>query len=236
MTVEKYHTCRLGGKRTREKNFHPTTDQQAAINQKHAERHLAEVMGANFRRDDLYITLTHADPEPGYEEAARRIKTFLRKLRDLYRKRGLVLRYIYTTEGEEEGRLHHHLLISGGLTRGDVQALWPWGRIRHYAFQPFDGSYKDCQRLAAYFCKERRGPVRRNQQKKRWIGSRNLRKPTVYYATIQSRHWRENPGPPKGYEAVEVINTFTNDGYPYQLAIYRKRGRDPAAQAFARAQ
>ena len=58
-----------------------------------------------------------------------------------------------------------------------------------------------------------------------YVASRNLKPPKVVKRTIYSSRWRERPKPPQGMELVDVINLTTDDGYPMQKAIFRKRGR-----------
>lgn len=220
---EKYFTCRLGGKKTREKNSRKTPEDVAKVNAKRAERNLMELILTNFQRDDTYLTLTYAE-EPTYEEAKKNITKFVRSLRGFYKKLGKELKYIYTTE-EGRGRVHHHILLNQGASREDIQRFWRHSSIRFFQFLSYDGKEDDAKRLASYFIKESSTSVRDGKQKVRYVASRNLKKPEVHYQTIHSKKWRENPIPPKGMECYEVINTFTTAGYPLQLARYRKRGR-----------
>ena len=49
---EKYFTCRLGGKKTRIKNFNKTPEAVAKVNARRAVRHLEEILITNFKQGD----------------------------------------------------------------------------------------------------------------------------------------------------------------------------------------
>lgn len=216
----KYHTYRLGGKKTRIANYNPSSQALQEWNAKKAEKKLYRTIYSNFQRNDLYITLTYAT-EPTYEQAKKNISNFIRRLKRRYKKLGKELKYIYTTEYRMK-RIHHHLLCSRGLTRKEIEEVWSLGIISHYAFQFFDGGFEDAKRLAAYFVKEALPAVREGLQKFRWIGSKNLKRPRILYRTIRSKRWKEKPKAPKGYIQAELINDYNLEGYRYQFARFIK--------------
>lgn len=225
--VKKYHTPRLGGKKTRLPNYNPTPDDVKKVNQKRREEKLRRIILTNFKRDDVYLTLTYAKEPESYKEAKKKLSKFLRTLRRKYRKAGKELKYIYTTESRGK-RIHHHLLLNyenGVCSRELVQECWKEGIINYYAYLHYDGGTEDARRMASYLIKETGRSIREGDQKVSYVPSRNLKKPKVYYRTIQSKSWKEKPIPPKGMELYEIINTYTNEGYPLQIARYRKRGR-----------
>lgn len=123
---------------------------------------MRRIILTNFKRDDIYLTLTYADEPESYWVAKSKISKFLRAMRRKYRKAGKELKYIYTTESRGK-RIHHHLLLNyeDGLCTSEL--------------------VQEC--------------------------------------------WKERPLSPKGMELYEVINTYTNEGYPLQIARFRKRGR-----------
>ena len=223
----KYYSLRLGGKKTRAKNFKKTPQWMNEVNQRRKERKLFRTILTNFKRDDIYLTLTYEE-EIAPEKAKVELSKFIRKLRNYYKKNGWELKFIYRTEYRGH-RPHHHLIINdptgGALKRGEIQKLWKWGMVTHYSFQRYDGKSEDAKRLAAYFCKESKKEIQKQIEKQAWHPSRNLKKPEIHVKTIQSKKWREKPKPPEGMELVEVVNTFTSFGYPMQIALFRKRGR-----------
>ena len=238
--VKKYHTARLGGKKTRAPNEKRTAEAVQKINARRAKEKLYRLLVTNFRRDDYRVDLTYKDPPPSPEEAGQNIRKFIRRLRDLYRKKGTELRYIYVTEYVRH-RPHHHIIVNqaDGIGRDDIGRLWPYAKLNFRSFRFFDGAPEDCEALAEYFVKETSETIRREDavQKLRWCASKNLKKPDVKYETIYSRKWTEKPKPPKGYQITDVENGYTADGYPYQFCRMirleeerhdRHRRRDPA--------
>ena len=224
----KYYTLRLGGKKTRVRNMNETPGWMKTANQKRREKKLRRLIQTNFTRDDIYLTLTYAE-EPDFETGKKKIQKFLRTLRRKYQKKGWELKYIYRTEYKGH-RLHHHLIINdpthGSVRRKDIQDIWKEGAINHYSFQRYDGGHEDAKRLSAYFCKEsKNAKMQECKEKKSWHPSRNLKQPEIHYRTIRSKKWKEKPKAPEGMELIEVINTYTQWGYPLQISKFRKRGR-----------
>lgn len=218
--VKKYHTWRLGGKKTRARNEKETDPAAKKVNARRAKEKLYRLIITNFRRDDYRIDLTYSDPPPEPKEAVRRMQRFIRKLRQVYRKKGAELKYIYVTEHTGH-RIHHHLIVNQaeGIGRKEIAALWPYARLNYRSFRFFDGAPEDCRRLADYLIKETSQTIREKGavQKLRWCASKNLKKPDVKYVTIYSRHWAERPKPARGYQIREVENGYTAEGYPYQI-------------------
>ena len=106
--VKKYHTYRLGGNRVRGPNIQKTDDGLKKRNSRRAKTKLYRLIATNFKRDDLRIDLTYANPEPPAEEAKNRIRKFIRDLRKKYKKKNAELKYIYVTEHVHH-RVHHHI-------------------------------------------------------------------------------------------------------------------------------
>ena len=124
------------GNTRRKRRSKPTSEMQAKLNQKNAERALIRLLNANFTEDDISATLTFRDeflPE-SYEEAERMAKNFLRRVKRLRAKKGLdEIKYIMIPG---PGRFHFHIPMSGGLTDKELQALWPYGYLNciHFEF------------------------------------------------------------------------------------------------------
>lgn len=100
-------------------------------NQKNARRRLEWIINANFGASDLMLTLEYAhgrQPEDD-AQAARDIRNYLGRVKYLRRKLGLPpVRYVYITERTESRkygvRYHHHIIMSGGITRDEAERLW----------------------------------------------------------------------------------------------------------------
>ena len=137
---------------------------------KEIQKKLTRLAHLNFTDKDLALHLTYRDdamPE-SIEEAERYLDNFIKRLRRLYKKLGLVLRYIRATErGAKNGRIHHHLMVTGGVDRDELEKLWGNGYANSKRLQFDDKGITD---LAHYMVKDR-------VTYKRWSGSRNLIKP-----------------------------------------------------------
>lgn len=151
----------------RRKKCRPTSAIQARLNQKNAEKKLTRTVHANFTPDDLALHLTYRDT-PASEEALRLVRNYLRSLQRRYKKQGLTFKYILSTEyGKRGGRIHHHLIVSGGLDRDELERLWEHGYANSKRLQFTDEGVAG---LTHYIVKDR-------HFYKRWSGSRNLIRP-----------------------------------------------------------
>ena len=215
--VKKYHSARWGGKKTRNPNENQTDEAMKKGNQRRAKERLYRLLATNFERDDYRVDLTYRDPPPEPEEAVKRVQKFIRKLRALYKKQGTELKYIYVTEYIGH-RIHHHLILSrcDRIGRREINSIWPYSELNYRSFRLYDGRPEDAQALSTYLIKETSEKVRDRVQKTRWCASKNLKKPDVKKTIIYSRHWKENPKPPSGYQVHDVVNDFTEEGYPFQ--------------------
>lgn len=161
------------GKRRRK--CRPTSAIQQRLNQRNAERKLERLLNNNFGETDLAIHLTYRDGElPEDEEAAKKnVQNYLRRVKRRYARLGLELKYICVTEiGEKTGRVHHHLVLSGGMDRDELERLWGKGRANADRLQIDDDGLGP---LARYITKSRRSGSRITYR--RWTGSRNLVRP-----------------------------------------------------------
>lgn len=120
----------------RKAKYKPTSDMQARLNQRNAERYLTRLLNLNFTEDDISVTLTYEDkylPDT-IEEAERDFHNFLRKLKRLRKKLGLPEIVYVKIPGP--GRFHFHIPMSGGVDDKEIQKLWPYGyaNIIHFEF------------------------------------------------------------------------------------------------------
>lgn len=152
----------------------PTSAIQERLNQKNAEKKLARLIHTNFTERDLMLHLTYRPGElPEDEETAKKdVRNYLRRVKRVYKKAGIELRYIYITErGVKTGRVHHHLILSGGVDRDELEKIWGKGYANSHRLQLDEGA----EPLANYVSKQRRTAERVTYR--RWTGSRNLVKP-----------------------------------------------------------
>lgn len=164
--------------RGRSKKRKPTSEVQAKLNEHNAEEKLIRLLNANFAGDDLEIHLTYAAGNlPGTDEEARRdVQNFLRRVKRKRKKDGLPeMKYIAVTEGEAGGRrLHHHITMTGGIGRTELEEMWGFGYANARRLQ-----FSECgvEALARYVTKQFREKKGGMLYRKRWNASKNLIQP-----------------------------------------------------------
>lgn len=163
-----YPVYQAAGKRR--KKCRPTSEIQKKLNQRNAEKHLVRVVRLNFGPEDIALHPTYRPgEEPGTAEEARKdLYNYIRRLKRIYKKRGLTLKYISCTErGKKSGRFHHHMIVSGGVDRDTLEKAWGKGYANSKRLQ-FE---EDGLRALAHYM------VKDETAFKRWNGSRNLEQP-----------------------------------------------------------
>lgn len=183
------------GKRGKRKKV--TEPKQKDLNEKNAKRYLVQLGNGNFGIGDLHVSCTYdKDHLPGsIEEAEKIVNNYLRRIAYRRGKLGLdPLKYILVTEykfdkaGQMIKRVHHHIIMNGGLSRDDVELMWTADRINWNKAQN-DPQYRagikqmgwanadriqtnenGIEALCKYIVKDPQG-------KKRWSSSRNLVRP-----------------------------------------------------------
>ena len=156
---------------------------QQNLNARNARRYFIQLLNANFTESDIHWTGTYDDAHlpDSIEQADHDLELFLRRVRSQSRKRGLPApRFIAVTEWREEGdglpavRVHHHVVLSCGLSRDELERLWYRGKdkerlgITNADRLQFDR--ESLERLANYLTKY-------TNRKRRWRQSRGLEKP-----------------------------------------------------------
>lgn len=165
-----YPVYGYGGKRRR-KRYRPTSEQQAELNARRAEKRLEMLLETNFDEHDYFFTCTY-EPHlrPGKdEEALRQAKNFIRRLQYRCKRQGLPEPVaVWCTELSKENKLyHHHFVIKCALPFDTLAQIWGKGRAQgghlHFAADGMTG-------LSKYLPKEPIGTVR-------YHATRNLKKP-----------------------------------------------------------
>lgn len=217
----------------RRKRCRPTSEIQKKLNQRNAAKRLTRIVHMNFTSRDLVLHLTYdpAHTPESAEDALRIVQNYLRTLKRRYRKIGVEFKYILSTEkGGRGGRIHHHLIISGGLDRDTLESLWGRGYANSKRLQFGDEGVSG---LTHYITKD-------DASYKRWSGSRNLIQPEAQpprddltmedvralfeAAEIHlANEWFESRFP--GYELVncEPCRNETNRGYYIHFEMRRRR-------------
>lgn len=161
-----------------------------AANERHSRNQLRQLIMHNFGAGDYYLTPTYAGKPPPLEEAQKQIGNFISRLKRLYAKNGTELRAIYVTEGgrsKDDGtytRVHHHLVINGGIPREEIEKAWqgrqdPKAESRrgycNTAVIYTEPGDRGCERIAEYMAKSRTKTIGKGLH--RWNATRNIRRP-----------------------------------------------------------
>ena len=163
---------------SRGKRKKPSSEVQKKLNEKYAKKKIAYLVNANFSEKDIRLDLTYDTKHLPEDEkdAQHQVQLFIRRVNRARRKAGLEdLKYIYVTEiGSRKGRIHHHIVMSGGMDVNTLAALWGRGYTTVKPLQ-FDPEY-GCTALAEYM-------VKQLPEGRRWNCSKNLQQPEIKIRT-----------------------------------------------------
>lgn len=172
----------------------PTSDVQERLNAQNSAHRLSALIHTNFTADDIALHLTYADerkPET-VKDAQKLAYNYMRRLARLYAKKtGIPIsefKWIIVTEQSSTGRIHHHTIVSGGLTMEELSDKWGLG---HTSTRSLEYDENGLVGLATYITKSR-------TSYRRWQASKNLRKPEIRENDYKIRkkdvrYIRENP-------------------------------------------
>lgn len=145
------------------------------MNDEYSRRYFRWLFHNNFRAGDYIVTLTFANPT-NKKQAQKDFANYIKRLRRLYAKLGLELKYLYVYEGRSKGtRPHFHVVINSGagVNRDDIERLWKLGLTQSRRMQPDDGG-ELCEALCEYMSKEFK---RAAKFERSWNCSTNLLRP-----------------------------------------------------------
>ena len=189
---------------------------QQNLNARNARRYFIQLLNANFTESDIHWTGTYDDAHlpDSIEQADHDLELFLRRVRSQSRKRGLPApRFIAVTEWREEGdglpavRVHHHVVLSCGLSRDELERLWYRGKdkerlgITNADRLQFDR--ESLERLANYLTKY-------TNRKRRWRQSRGLEKP-------------QRPRPNDGKYTRRQLERLVTSGSVFDSEFWRRK-------------
>lgn len=159
---------------------------QRNLNDKNAKRYFVQLVNTNFGEGDLHVTVTYAEVPETVEEAEKIASNFIRRISYKRKREGLdPLKYILVTEhstgkgSNKPVRIHHHIVMNGGLDRDAIEDLWRKPKKKgqkigdRIGFANADRLKPDdygLEALARYLMKNPNG-------KKRWSSSQNLERP-----------------------------------------------------------
>ena len=146
-----------------------TPEKMQRLNEERSKRKLVQLADANFTEKDIHLTLTYRQA-PKYDEAQKDVKNFLRTVKRKREQRGMSeLKYIYTIEGDDDGtreRIHVHMLMSGGMSREELEEIWARGYANADRLQPNENGL---EAIARYITKQQKN-------RRKWCRSRNLKR------------------------------------------------------------
>jgi hypothetical protein len=185
------------GKRGKKKKV--TEPKQKELNDKNSKRYLVQLGNGNFGAGDLHVTCTYSNeylPE-SVEEAEKIVNNYLRRIAYRRKQRGIEpLKYILVTEygykKEDESKLtrvHHHIIMNGGLDRDEVEMMWTAQRVNWKRYEKEPGEYSATVKKMGWINADRlqvnengiealcKYVLKNPKGKKRWSSSRNLERP-----------------------------------------------------------
>ena len=158
-----------------------TREAQKRANDERSRIHLIQLVEANFTEADVAIGLDYAGQAPTPERIDKDIRNFIARVKRARAKAGLPeLKYIYAIGGDEMPaagysgkRPHVHMILSGGIDRDELEAIWKKGRANCDRLQPRDEGLGG---IAVYFTRQKQDRPEKPGVRK-WRGSRNLKQP-----------------------------------------------------------
>ena len=206
---ETYPTV-FGDELTREKhsvNSH-TPEAMKQYNDELRTRRLTLLINENFVPDDYWVTL-HYEKEnrpKSYDAANTILSRFVPKLKKLYNSQDIELKYIKCTAFGERGGVHHHIILPQGVSQREISRLWKEHIKASIKARPpsFVALYStgEYSSIAAYMVKQKQCIDDEEEQRfiKKWVGSRNLKKPLLEKVEeIEKIKWKEPPVAWNGY-------------------------------------
>lgn len=155
--------------RARAAKKNETPESMKKLNRERAIRHLIQLADANLTDRDIHVTLTYRKA-PTEKRAYADVDNFIRTVKRRREEYGLSpLKYFYTVEGNENGtkeQLHAHVLMSGGISREELEEIWAKGWANADRLKPDE---RGLEAIIRYITKD--------QKKRLCHRSRNMVKP-----------------------------------------------------------
>ena len=185
------------GKRGKRKKV--TEPKQKDLNDKNSKRYLVQLGNGNFGIADLHGSCTYDNEHlpDNVEDAVKNVDNYLRRIAYRRGKLGIEpLKYILVTEygyqKEDETKLvrvHHHIIMNGGLDRDEVEMMWTDQRINWKRYEKSPDDYRNTVQKMGWINADRlqvnengiealcKYVLKNPKGKKRWSSSRNLERP-----------------------------------------------------------
>ena len=209
-----------------------TPDAMRAVNDRNARKRFERLAECNFRAGkDYALTLTYAGGAPeNMDDCCREFRNYMNRVNRARKKLGLSkARCMAVIEAGKNGRLHHHILIEGGLDRDQMEQLWRNG------FANCDRIQSGPQGLTALAKYMTKGfGTKRETGRHRYFYTRNLRQPIVTESKTRiSRRQAELIREDADLQG-EVIMRKKYPGMTLESLIVRQTDWLPGAYIYAR--
>lgn len=247
-----------------------TEPKQRNLNDKNARRYLTQLGNGNFGKSDLHVTCTYANGHlpATTEEAERIVQNWLRRIAYRRKKLGLPpLKYILVTEygyhkddleQQHPIRVHHHVIMNGGLSRDEVEMMWTAEKINWRAYEKDPISYAATVEKLGWCNADRLQPnengiealcrylTKNPNGKKRWSSSRNLTRPVEQppadhkYSRKQVERLAKSPDQGRdffqkqfpGYTITEIKPEYYEEtGWHIYLKMWKEPQQKPPKKA-----
>lgn len=198
--VKNYFASRYAAKKEVVHITNKTTAQQQSVNDRNAMFRYSVLANANFKKGDYFITFTFKRGAlPGDINELKRIwAQYRRKLRAVYKKRGIDLKYIYSFE-HKECRPHFHFLCNNdGVNIADFPK-WEYGTPH---IETLDD--REYHTIGEYFCKvvydeeKEKGKIKFKGDLN--SSRNNLFRPEPDIEVLDAPNWDDVPEAEEGYE------------------------------------
>lgn len=215
----------------RNKKVKESEPKQKNLNEKNSKRYFIQLANMNFGSDHdaIHLSVTYNDENlpDTLKDAEKEVANFLRRVSYARKKEGhpplkyiLVTEYGDNEEGEKATRIHHHIIMNGGLSRDAVEDLWRRKKKKGQKIGDKIG-YANADRLQADESRITALCVylsKRPRKKKKWSSSHNLERPTsrandTKYTKGQVEKWAKERPPREFWEKKYHGWTLTNEDY-----------------------
>lgn len=239
------YTVRNYWKGKRGKKFQPTSEIQKKCNERNRMRYLSDLLHLNFTPEDIAFHPTYEDrwlPE-NFEEAIKHRQNFVKRLKRAWAKAtGMPAKdckIFMVTAQASTGRVHHHMIMSGGLSFEQITKIWGMG---HCSPRNLEFDEKGICGLSNYIAKPGERKCKRS-----WATTKNFEKPEYttrdnQYTNKDADYMDEHPDDVgfveekyPGWGVAEIIPTsFAGEGeedkeHPFghfiEIRLYRKNNR-----------
>ncbi len=233
--------------RKRKAKYKETPETMQKLNDRNSKIKQEQIIHANFDNTSYKLEFTYNNQflPIAPKRAKMDIQNLIRVFQRMYKKAGVELRYMYVTQyGEKSGRVHHHMIMTGGVSREQLIKAWGMGRMNIDELQFIETGVAD---LSAYIGRDDEKQKKKELPelwKKRWCGSKNLKKPVEklirdnvirqkdvkfiqsnYYekglVTAECKKTIEDRYEGYSLSEVEVCNNEINKGVYIHLKLYR---------------